>query len=395
MRSVLGAIALIAGVATIYAPGNALAQQIDIPTGVFVGLRGPDVGRGISSYENKHTTWAHNPMDGRLYSMGGDFISQAGAPDSYNQEQYSLSLAERWNDRANANAGWRQEYPYCGPDGGIQPKSPDFVGWTWDVNRRVFWMVPGTMVIPVAQVCSDRTVSTSDDPKYKFRHIMTYNPAEPVLARRWSDWGAVTAPTRGEGWMSVYDPVTDTIVRFAGDSSQRADIFNVQTRTWSVAAYGPNAVGGTVRIPEALSPDFVGRVIYVVDGTAGRLMRWNMDQRTLSDLGPVPDGPVTPISNAYSAWDSVNRVLLFFHFNTGRLHVYHPTTRTWETRPVVTDPPGLRPEVRHAIVFDPHQNVMAFLGNTNPNNNYIYLYRYANGSGDTTAPAVPANPRLQ
>ena len=394
--SKFGSVLLLAvAVAIAQVPGNARAQQINIPTGVFVALRGPDVGKGISSYENKHTVWAHNPLDGRLYSVGGDFISQIGGPDSYEQEQYSLSLFDRWNDKANQNAGWRLEYPYCGPNGGIQPKSPDFIGWTWDSNRRVFWAVPGTFVIPVAQVCSDRTVATSDDPKYKYRHLMTYNPSEPDLTKRWTDWGQDTTPWRGENFMSVYDPVTDTIVRFTGDSTQVADIYDVKTRAWSSVRYGPNAVGGTVRIPEMLSPDFVARVIYVIDGTAGRLMRWNIDQKTLSDLGAVPDGPVTPISNAYTVWDSVNRVLLFFHFNTGRLHVYHPDTKAWESPAVVTEPAGLRPEVRHAMVFDPYQNVMAMLGNTNAGNNYIYLYRYANGSGAPAAPSAPTNLQVQ
>lgn len=373
-----------------------LGDQIDIPSGVFVALELPDINHGIPS-ENKHTTWAHNPIDGRLYSIGGDFSSSdPGAPQSYQQKQFSLSIAERWANRSDRNAGWREEYPYCGPDGGIQPKSPDFIGWTWDPNRQVFWALPGTFVIPVYAVCTDRTVSTSDDPKYKYRHLMTFNPSEPDLAKRWTDWGQDTTPWRGEPWMAVYDPGTDTIIKFAGDSSQKADIFDVKTKTWSSVSYGPNAVGGTVRIPEAMSPDFVARVIYVVDGTAGRLMRWNIDRRTLTDLGPVPDGPVTPITNAYSVWDSVNRVLLFFHYNAGRLHVYHPDTGKWDTPAMVTDPAGLEPSVRHALVFDPYQNVMVMLGTTNSNPK-IWFYRYASGSpppGGNSSLSPPANLRI-
>lgn len=103
------------------------AAQIDIPTKVFVALDQPDIGRGSCREGNKHTTWAFNPLNGRLYSIGGDFDSlDAGAAQSYQQTQFSLSIAERWANQADRNAGWRLEYPYCGPNGGIQPKSPRF-----------------------------------------------------------------------------------------------------------------------------------------------------------------------------------------------------------------------------------------------------------------------------
>jgi len=57
----------------------------------------------------------------------------------------------------------------------------------------------------------------------------------------------------------------------------------------------------------------------------------------------------------------------------------------------VTDPPGLAPHVRHAIVFDPQQNVMAFLGHNdeNPRNNFIWFYRYAAGSAGAGPASAP------
>jgi hypothetical protein len=377
--------------------GTASADPINIPAGVFVTLALPQPGFGISS-ETKHVSWAYNPIDHRLYSMGGDFDSGDSWPQSYRQDTYSLSISDRWADKNNPNAGWRKEYPYCGPDGGVQPKSPDFVAWTWDSIRKVFWNLPGTFVIPGAQVCPDRTVAQVDDPKYKFRHLMTYNPAEPDLTKRWTDYGVDTMGYRGENWMAVHDPVTDKIIRFGWDQEDHADVFDIATKTWTTTGLGNNAVGRLSRIyDDMLATDYVGRKIYTVDGTEGRLMRWDMNRNRLDDLGAVPDGPVTPEANGYCVWDSVNNVLIFFHYNTMRLHVYHPDTSSWETPNVTVDTPGVTPFVRHAMVFDPSNNVTAFLGHNDLDKPMrIWLYRYKAGTAPTSLlPAAPTGVKAQ
>jgi len=365
-------------------PSPAPRGEISIPPGVFVALDPPNVGQGIGGGGgNKHTTWQHNPLDGRLYSMGGDFSGPVG-PQSYRQEQYSLSLAERWANRADRNAGWRQEYPYCGPDGGVQPKSPDYVGWTWDTKRQLFWMVPGSSVAPGSTVCPDRTASNTDDPKYLFDHLMTFNPAAAVLTQRWTDRGTALGPNSSDTWMSTYDPQTDTLIRFgfAGCCGAVADVYNIPTATWSSKPLGSNALRQDVRIwKEMQAVDYTARVIYAIDGYAGRLHRYAMDTRTLQDLGPVPGGRIAggaTSNDAYAVWDSVNRVLLFFRIDTNTLHVYHPETAIWESPPIVTDPPGLSPSSRHGMVFDPYQNVLALLGTTDTANLHLWLYRYAN-----------------
>ena len=360
------------------------SKEIDIPTGVFVALDPPDVGRGIGSGDGtKHVTWQHNPIDGRLYSMGGDFLGLLG-PESYRQEMYSLSIAERFAHREDRNAGWRLEYPYCGPDGGVQPKSPDFVGWTWDSKRKLFWMVPGLMFVPGSPVCPDRTASWNDDPKYLMNHLMTFDPAAPVLTQRLKDRGGSYLKDRGETWMSTYDPKVDTLIRFgfAGCCGALVDIYDIQKATWSSKYLGMNSLRKDIQIgAEMQAVDYEARVIYAVDGNSGRLHRYRMDSHKLDDLGPVPGGPIAG-NNAYCAWDSVNRVLLFFRLDISNLrgtpHVYHPDAVRWESPPVVTNPPGLYPSVRHAMVFDPYQNVLALLGTTDKSNLRIWLYRYAN-----------------
>jgi hypothetical protein len=378
----------------VIASSYAGAEPIDIPAGVFVALPNPQGGFGISS-ESKHVTWAYNPIDHRLYSMGGDFDSGDSMPQSYRQDQYSLSIAARWANRSDPNAGWKREYPYCGPNGGIQPKSPDFVAWTWDSNRSVFWNLPGTFVIPGSASCPDVTVSTTDDAKYKYRHIMTYDPFEPDLTKRWTDHGLDATGYRGEAWMAVHDPVRDRLIRFSWN--QIVDFYDIGSGTWTQSNVGSNGVGHTTRVyDDMLSTDYVGRKIYVVDGTEGRLMRWDMDRDRMDDLGPVPDGPVTPEGNGYSVWDSINRVVIFFHMNTRRLHVYHPDTQSWETPSVPVDPSGASPYVRHAMVFDPSNNVTAFLGNTDASNRFIYLYRYKEGTAQNDPkPSAPTGLTVQ
>lgn len=374
---------------------TAFSAPINIESGKFYALALPSPGVGPSSPESKHMTWAYNPNDQRLYHIGGDFDSGDGAtrPQSYRQDQYSLSLVERWADKANRNAGWRLEYPYCGPDGGVQPKSPDFVGWVWDSLRKVFWFVPGTSVIPVAAVCGDRTVSTSSDAKYLFNHLMTYDPSQTVLTKRWTDYGQDTTPWRAEKWMSVYDPVNDNIIRFG--SNEAVDIYDIQSGTWESFKLA-HGLPRTVRIfGEMLAVDLESRFIYAIDWYAARLMRWNMDTRKLDDLGAVPDGPLSAQGNAYLVWDSNNKVLMFFHLDTKRFHVYHPNTNQWETPAINTvdyngNPIALKPDVAHSMVFDPNANVVAFLGSRDKANPMMYLYRYGDGNGSNNpSPSAP------
>ena len=126
-------------------PARAAGVLEDLPVNTFVALELPALGQGIPGHGMKHVTWAYTPINKRLYAVGGDYAGEA-YQQSYRQEVWSLSLAGRWTKREEPAAGWRLEYPYCGPADQVQPKHPDFVGWMWDAKRRLFWMMPGTMV---------------------------------------------------------------------------------------------------------------------------------------------------------------------------------------------------------------------------------------------------------
>lgn len=346
-----------------------------LPVNTFVALELPARDQGIPGEGMKHVTWAYNPLDRRLYATGGDYAGKM-FEQSYRQATWSLSLAERWADRENPTAGWRLEYPYCGPPDQVQPKHPDFVGWAWDSRRRFFWMVPGVLV-PSEDRCPGETNLGKDDPAFLLNHVMTFDP----VTKRWTDQAAngyTVGPDPSDTWMSVYDPVRDEITRFGfnGGSGAVANILDVTRKRWRVVGLGMNAVGRDVRLnKEYLAPDFVERHIYVIDGLAGRLHRWSMDRRSLADLGPVPGGSLGTENITHPVWDSVNRVLLWYRGENEPFHIYHPRRKQWESMPIVTSPPGARLRAR-SVVFDPDENVLMLMGGLEPGNPYLFLYRY-------------------
>ncbi len=348
----------------------------DLPSNTFVALELPGPGQGIPGMGMKHVTWAHNPVDKRLYAVGGDYSGES-FQQSYRQETWSLSLAERWANRMDRAAGWRLEYPYCGPAGQVQPKHPDFLGWMWDGKRKLFWMVPGTMVAS-NDVCPGETIQSKDDPGFLLGKIMAFDPAR----RMWSDQtpnGYSVGPDVAETWMSVYDPIRDEIIRFGfnGGSGGVANILDLSSKRWRVVPLGVNGRGGEVRInKEYLAASLAERQIYAIDGLSGRLHRWNMDRRTLTDLGPVPGGSLGSENITHPVWDSVNKVLLWYRAENEMFHIYHPDRKKWQSVPVVTSPPGLSLRAR-AAVFDPDENVLMLMGGLEPPNPYMFLYRYS------------------
>lgn len=97
-------------------PGPPTAGPMTIPTRTFVALDGPEDGKGIPvKFGMKHLTGAIHPPSGRIYFIGGDYRSRAHADgsQSYNQEVWSLSVADRWAGGSDSAAGWRLEVPYC------------------------------------------------------------------------------------------------------------------------------------------------------------------------------------------------------------------------------------------------------------------------------------------
>jgi hypothetical protein len=351
------------------------AARIDVPVKQWVALTMPEKGKGPTG-PLKHLTAAVNPDNGRIYMTGGDYDGLQFSQQSYRQETWSLSLAERWANRTDRNAGWRLEYPYCGPVGQVQPKHPDFVGWTWDSKRKVFWMVPGVMErLSDSSNCPGETGTRASDPGFLYNRIMQFDPE----TRRWRDVSG-NAGSFIDTWMSVYDPKTDTLIRFShsGSHGSLVSTYSIAEDRWGDRVLPLNAVRRDIRIKkEYLAVDYADRMIYVIDGISGRLHRYGMDAGKMEDLGPVPGGAHGSENQMMVVWDSVSRVLLWFLETKRRAHAYHPGSRRWEELPLIADPPDAMVQGR-MLVYDPQQNVMLLLGGL-PANPHMLVFRYGEG----------------
>lgn len=363
-------------------PNPARAPVTAVPLRQWIALEVPDLGKGVqygrSVYEPmKHVSAAVNPLNGRIYFTGGDYGVGRDLGQSYVQATFSLSLAERLANRSDRNAGWRVEYPYCGPPGQVQPKHPDHVGWTWDAKRRLFWMVPGIMEVSVGgSNCPGESEARSSDPGFVFNHLMTFDPG----ARRWTAQSANINGT--SNWSAHYDPATDTITKFRWDGTfgQIAAVYDIASDKWTEHRLGKNATGADVRFSTISAIDREQRVIYSIDGEAsGRLYRYRMDDHRVDDLGVVPGG-ATRFWECYIAWDSVSRVLFYYDYGRRGFHVYDPEEGTWKkSLPTETDIPGVRAQGR-LLVFDAYQNLMLLMGGSDPDlTPHMYVYRYGDG----------------
>lgn len=357
--------------------GDTDAASVTVPANRWVARPLP-----ATPYPNgKHTTGAYDPDDGRLYLEGGDYLgSDTQYYTSYRQETFSLSLAARLSDATDPHAGWQLEYPYCGPAGQVQPKHPDFIGWTWDTKRHVFWMVPGTMVNDSTN-CPGETVPAASDPAFLEDRLMTFDP----VSGKWSDAGVGDSHS-GE-WGAVYDPKTDTLIHFFfGGPGEEVGVYTIATKTWSYKPLGENAIGKDIHIEDGyLAIDVTDRSVYGVDPLSGRLFRYDLDSKTITDLGPVPNGPLGTFQAIDLVWDPTNAVLLWHRNEVGGFFAYHPATAHWETLTTASDVAGVD-ALGRIMVFDPQLDAVVLFGQNLDTQTsapykaawpYLFVYRYA------------------
>ena len=357
-------VSLLVLIATPFSIAN--SAQIDIPLDTWIARPLPGIGKSPAS-EQKHERMAYNPVNGRLYFLGGDYGGpQFGA--SGRNEVYSYSV--EFND-------WIQEQAYCRPDKGNQPSGPDQVGWAYDSKRKVFWMLPGYMTRPSAANCPDSN-------NVILGSIMSFDPATKTWAfeNRTNSTGAPSIIKFGH-----YDPVTDTLFRFAWAGYPRLETYHIDEDSWEYKSFGSEFDHAYLGYDyDAI--DLVDRVLYVVSALEGKLLKYKMDTKELTYISDLPTGP-TQMEGNYPIWDSVNRVVLWAVGGSSTptsFYVYHPADNSWESRPI-NQPEGYT--VRGNVAgFDPVQNVLVLMGGYSPANPYLFLYRYANGDGSVPPPPI-------
>ena len=369
------------------------ASWIDIPLKTWVSRPLPATGEGACPGGTfggcKHMRLAHNPVNGRIYFEGGDYSGGDDNPQSGRNELYSYSLAQE---------EWKLEYPYCGPTGEVQPSHPDEVGWIYDTKRNIFWMLPGFMYGSGGCPAESATQVAGS--------IMTFDPTTGKWDVPNRDSGAT-----GEAYaFAVYDPLTDTIIRFYGDSSGvDIRIYDIDADTWTVTSQSQDANGvmlnGFGLGKEYAAVDYEKRHIYLTNMYTGQLLRYDMDTQQVLYLIDTPTKLAPENFGMQSSppliWDSVSNVLLWpFHETHSDaitvMYVYHPDTNTWE-QPSMYQPDGFTVQGNSAV-FDPQQNAMLLIGGSKGGYSNFFLYRYGNGSDappDTTPPSAPMNLQIR
>ena len=343
--------------------------MITLPVRQWVSKALP-VNQGPWSKPTKHVAVAYNPVDGWIYTCGGDYAHTTPAGISAES-----GTCEMWRYSVELH---RLEIvqPYCRPDGGLQPNGADEVGWCYNTKANRFVMHPGFMW-GHSGACPGTNMIKNQ--------IMEFDPVA-------SSWALSTVPPslRGtEGNFTQYDPVTDTLTRFC-NAGPEAQSWSYVTRTWTRYKWPlPNLnfsdTGTTI--------DVQGRAIYFCTGN--KLWRYNLDAHGIEDLGTTPQ---TTFAENKPVWDSINKVLLWPCFadtdnettpgvqEWARMHVYHPDTRTWEVDVVS----GTGVKGRHSV-FDPANNCLILAGNVwnRPSSTSIHLFRY--GQSTVTKPAGATN----
>jgi hypothetical protein len=314
----------------------------------------------------KHITGAIHPETGRIYYVGGDYFGR-----SYRQEVWSLDLLERFG-AADPAAGWRLEYPYCGPPGTRQPQGTDFVGWTWDTKRKVFWLVPGEMQPTYTdtwgQLCTPG--GPGADPAVPKFALWQFDPAKP-LAERWR-LVSTKVGNRKETWFANYDTVSDRIVRVGyNGKAQEYVIAEDRWEEWVDRTFPwLNRLQLVHKGHQAW--DQAERRLFVVSYHDGRMAAVRFAERRIVDLGPIPGGRITGETynsdKAYVAWDPNNKVLLFVRFNGsgkfGGFYAYRPSEQRWEDLSALPVQGTTAPPVpgKVSLTFHPQLNVLVAFG---------------------------------
>jgi hypothetical protein len=344
--------------------------KLDLPLRTWVSRPLPTGTSGPSPVPNgsKHTRLLYDSRRGRMVLTGGDYVN-AYISSNGSQLVWAIDLA------SGPAPSWTLIGPWC--NGPVQPGRPDTVGWVYDSKRDQGVLVPG-------YVFANEGASSRCDGVVDSKESMLFD----FSTNKWK-----TAPygPPPHGWggdigssFAVYDPVSDSVIRFRWDSRNLVEALSLTKNKWSV--FDPGRGSDPNRDQPAI--DVQGRNVYLLSRRLGALLRYSIPKEGIVETIPVPRPARLPKEADYEThltFDSVNRVILYpntldFGGRVLGLGIYHVDTKKWEWE---ATPTTGHPVQGNAVGFDAGNNVMMLYGGKQSEDieapTVFWLYRYGNG----------------
>ncbi|HEY7253689.1 MAG TPA: hypothetical protein VIG37_24580 [Methylomirabilota bacterium] len=351
--------------------------RLDLPLRTWVSRPLPTGTAGPSPIPNgsKHTRLLYDSRRGRMVLTGGDYVN-AYISSNGSQLVWAIDLA------SGPAPSWTLIGPWC--NGPVQPGRPDTVGWAYDSKRDQGVLVPGYVF--ANEAASSRCEGVTDSKESMLFDFSTNKWKVAPYGPPPHGWGGDIGSS-----FAVYDPVSDSVIRFRWDSRNLVEVLSLAKNKWSV--FDPGRGSDPNRDQPAI--DVQGRNVYVLSRRLGALLRYSIPKEGILDMIPVPKAARLPQEADYEthlAFDPINRVVLYP--NTldygGRvlgLGIYHVDTKKWEWE---STPTSGHPVQGNVVGFDVGNNVMMLYGGKQGEDidppTMFWLYRYGNGATGTVAP---------
>jgi hypothetical protein len=348
----------------------AASNKLDLPLRTWVSRPLPAGTSGPSPIPNgsKHTRMLYDSRRGRMVLTGGDYVN-AHISSNGSQLVWAIDLA------SGPAPSWTLIGPWC--NGPVQPGRPDTVGWVYDSKRDQGVLVPG-------YVFANEGASSGCEAVTESKESMLFDFST-------NKWKVAPYGPPPHGWggdigssFAVYDPVSDSVIRFRWDSRNLVEVLSLAKNKWSV--FDPGRGSDPNRDQPAI--DVQGRNVYLLSRRLGALLRYSIAKEGIVEMIPVPRAARLPRGADYEThltFDPINRVVLYP--NTldygGRvlgLGIYHVDSKKWEWEPT---PTSGHPVQGNVVGFDVGNNVMMLYGGKQSEDidapTVFWLYRYGNG----------------
>jgi hypothetical protein len=280
-----------------------------------------------------------------------------------------------WSINLGGTPTWTQLKDTCQASG-VQPGTPDTVGWAYDSTRNKAVMMPGFYFVTQSFTACPSITESSDSMAFDFSTNL------------WSA-SSYNAPTGGYGGdigssFSTYDPISDQVIRFRGDVT--IEKLSLVANTWSYKSI--SGYGDLNRNQSAV--DVIGRSVYVWSRQTNTLAKYDISGDSISSVSGMPPSELVSAlpgtsSDDHEIWtvfDSLNRIVIVFgcydgvHPFSGALQglgIYHVDLHTWEWKAAPVTTPIIRGTT---AAYDPFHNYVWFAGGNQGSPTKHWLYRY-------------------